>query len=552
MSNILVMPLGGLEQVGANCTLIGYQDKWIMIDLGIAFNDNKLGIDIITPDVSFPISLKDKLKAIFITHAHEDHIGGLCYFWSKFNCPIYLTDFSASVLKMKLSDRKLDKDSTRVVQVPTRSPILIDDFKVEFVQLAHSVLGACGIYIQTPGGNVFHTGDWKIDNTPLLGDQVDKERLQQIGKDGIDCLLCDSTNVLVKDEVGSEQDVKITLDQLISKYKNKRIIITCFASNIARIAAILELAKKYNRKVVIIGRSIFKMLNAVSSTAYYSKELKINIENIIDESCAAGFQPEQVLMLCTGSQGEKRSAIFRLARGENKQLKLGSNDVILFSSKVIPGNELCIRNMQNLLAQRGVEVVTSESEKLIHVSGHPNKNALLQMYQWLSPKSLIPIHGDPVMLYAHKQFADDCQISNSMVLTSGDVVSVQKNTGKLRKLHHTEVVYNTIDGKYIIPIYSNCIRERATLSTEGHVSVGFIIQKGNKLGKTINLAMHGIYITENIFNKIKSNIANILASVLMKSTDEREIKNEAKANIKSLIYQMCLKKPIIDVLIQKL
>lgn len=237
--HVLVMPLGGLEQIGANCTLIGYKDSWIMVDLGIAFHD-KLGIEVITPDISFPLNLKNKLKGIFITHAHEDHIGAVHYFWSRFNCPVYLTEFSAEVLKQKLKSRKFDPETSRIVSVFPRSPILVDEFKIEFISVSHSIIGACGLYIQTPGGTLFHTGDWKIDDTPLLGDKIDSERLTEIGRDGIDCLLCDSTNVLVQDDVGSEANVKKTLAELIPQYKNKRITITCFASNVARIEAICE------------------------------------------------------------------------------------------------------------------------------------------------------------------------------------------------------------------------------------------------------------------------------------------------------------------------
>lgn len=545
---LLVMPLGGLEQIGANCTLIGYKDNWITVDLGISFCD-KLGVEVITPDISFAINLKNRLKGIFITHAHEDHIGAIHYFWSKIKCPIYLNEFSREVLKQKLKSRRLQLNNNKIISVLKNNKINVEPFTVEFISLSHSIIGSCGLYIKTNGGSIFHTGDWKIDETPLLGDKVDSERLKKIGKEGIDCLLCDSTNVLVQNDIGSENDVKNTLDKLIGKYKDKRITITCFASNIARIDAIFDLANKHNRKVLIIGKSIINMLNAVSETSYLTKSLKANIASIINDEQASSMPPEKVLMICTGSQGENRSALFKLAKGENRVIKLSKDDVVLFSSKVIPGNELCIRNMQNLLAQKGVEVVTSETEYNIHVSGHPNKKALKKMYEWLNPKSLIPLHGDPVMLHAHKKFAEECGIKNTIVITSGDLVSVDKDTGQLKKLHHNNVVYNAVDGRYIIPINHSCLRERFVLSQNGFIGVNFAINKKiNKLvNNSFNINIHGIYVSQINLNKIKENILRVISGLLIKIKDDNKIKEECRREVTQIINQYCEKKPIVNI-----
>ncbi len=549
--HILVMPLGGLEQIGANCTLIGYKDSWIMVDLGIAFHD-KLGIEVITPDISFPLNLKNKLKGIFITHAHEDHIGAVHYFWSRFNCPVYLTEFSAEVLKQKLKSRKFDPETSRIISVFPRSPILVDEFKVEFISVAHSIIGACGLYIQTPGGSLFHTGDWKIDETPLLGDKIDSERLTEIGNEGIDCLLCDSTNVLVREDVGSEADVKNTLERLIPQYKDKRITITCFASNVARIEAICELAQKNHRKVVIIGRSIYRMLEAVTETSYYTKEFRRYIDNIVPDEQVASMPPEQVLMICTGSQGEAKSAMYRLARGENRFIKLGKQDVVFFSSKVIPGNEICIREMQNSLIQLGVDLVTAETEPEIHVSGHPNQKALRQIYKWLKPKALLPLHGDPIMLYAHKAFAEECGIKNSIIAVSGDTISIHKGDGVLKKTAHRNVVYNVLDGKYVIPINSNCLTERTFMSTQGHIGVSFVVDKYNKLLGNIDILVRGIFLTPNLLSTIRRSIASIIANQLAKSDHKSSVvdgslRKGIQDDIKLLITKLCDKKPIISI-----
>ncbi len=550
--HISVMPLGGLEQIGANCTLIGYKDSWIMVDLGIAFHD-KLGIDVITPDISFPLSLKNKLKGIFITHAHEDHIGAVHYFWSRFNCPVYLTEFSAEVLKQKLKSRTFDPETSRIISVFPRSPILVDEFKVEFISVAHSILGACGLYIQTLGGSLFHTGDWKVDDNPLLGDKTDFERLSEIGNNGgVDCLLCDSTNVLVLEDAGSESDVKNSLDKLITKYKNKRITITCFASNVARIEAICELAQKHNRKVVIIGRSIYRMIDAVTETNYYTKNFKRYIDNIVPDEQGASMSPEQVLMICTGSQGEAKSAMYRLARGENRFIKLGKQDVVLFSSKVIPGNELSIREMQNSLIQMGVNFVTSDFEPDIHVSGHPNKNALRKMYDSLKPKALIPLHGDPVMLHAHKDFAEECGIKNTVFAVSGDIITVHKGDGVLKKLHHRNVVYNALDGKYIIPINSNCLMERTFMSTQGHISISFVIDQYNKLISNTDILIRGVFLTPNLLSTVRKNILSIITNQLAKaemgeSVINGNLRRDLQNDVKQLFSKLCDKKPVINI-----
>ena len=465
---------------------------------------------------------------------------------------LYKVQFSAEVLKQKLKSRKFDPETSRIISVFPRSPILVDEFKVEFISVAHSIIGACGLYIQTPGGSLFHTGDWKIDDTPLLGDKIDSERLIEIGNEGIDCLLCDSTNVLVREEVGSESSVKNTLGKLISQYKHKRITVTCFASNIARIEAICELAQKNHRKVVIIGRSIYRMLEAVTETSYYTKDFKRYIDNIVSDEKAASMPPEQVLMICTGSQGEAKSAMYRLARGENRFIKLGTQDAVFFSSKVIPGNELGIREMQNALIQLGVELVTAETEHEIHVSGHPDRNALQQMYNWLKPNALIPLHGDPIMLHAHKAFAEECGIKNSIIVASGDIISIHKGDGTLKKVSHRNIVYNVLDGKYIIPINSTCLTERTFMSTQGHVGVSFAVDKNNKLLGNIDILIRGIFLTPNLLSTIRRNVATIVNNQLAKVNGNKTVvdgslRKSIQDDLKLLIAKLCEKKPIISI-----
>lgn len=546
-NDLLILPLGGLEQIGSNCTMIGNNKEWIMVDLGIAFYD-KLGIEILTPDITFPESVKDNIKGLFITHAHEDHIGAIQYLWPSLRCPIYLTEFPAAILKQKLKEYSWQNE-VKINVVKPKQVIKAGSFEVEFVSLAHSILGACGVYVKTQAGNVFHTGDWKIDDNPLLGDPIDEQRLQEIGQEGVDCLLCDSTNILTENQIGSESDVKNALLRIIPQYKNKRVTVTCFSSNVARLETIFSVAKKLGRKVAIIGRSMHKMLDAVSETSYFSKQFKNNVNAILTDDEAASMPPEKVLIICTGSQGESRSGLFRLARGENKVLKLGAKDVVIFSSKVIPGNELGIRDMQNLLIRKGVQIVTTDTEDDIHVSGHPNKESIAKMYSLLKPRSFIPVHGDARMLFAHQDFAKECGISETLVAESGDVINFKG--GRLQKVNHYDIVFNALDGDTLIPINSKILSDRTTMMYGGHVSVSFIISSNNTLLYNPEVTIEGIYMDNNMKEKINSTIYQIASSELAKTSDIEKLRSSCEKSFKRLISRHFDKTPLVAVHIQK-
>jgi ribonuclease J len=524
--------------------MIGNGNEWIIIDLGIAFYD-KLGIEILTPDISFPVSMKDRIKGMFITHAHEDHIGAVQYLWPQLKCPIYLTEFSAAVLKQKLKEYQWH-DEVDIHIAQSRNSIKIGSFDIEFVVLAHSVIGSCGIRIKTKAGTIFHTGDWKIDAAPLLGDKVDEERLKEMGQEGIDCLLCDSTNILVEEETGSETDVREALARVVSKYKRKRITVTCFASNIARMETVFHVAKQEGRRVAIIGRSMHRMMDAVADTSYFSSEFKNSIGSILTDEEAADMPSEKVLLMCTGSQGEARSALHRLARGENRVIKLGKRDVVLFSSKVIPGNELDIREMQNLLIRKEVEVVTTDTEDDIHVSGHPNKESIAKMYVWLRPRSFIPIHGDARMLYAHKKFAEESGISETIIAESGDVIECCD--GRLEKIDHKNFTFNAIDGGSIIPIDSVAIRERTLMSYNGCVSVSFVLSGDGKIIGAPSIAINGIYVDRESYRKLEKQIRQVLSTEVSKRQKKLEFVNkDCESSIKRLMAKNFDKRPIVTV-----
>ena len=541
-NTLQIIPIGGLEQIGANCTMIGSNGEWIVVDLGVSFYD-KLGVEVLTPDITYLNDYKKDIKGIFITHAHEDHIGAIGYLWQLLKCPVYLTEFPAAVLKQKISGYQWSED-VPINIVNKRQRINVGNFEIEFVGLSHSVLGACGLYIKTPHGNVFHTGDWKIDEKPLLGDLVDTERLIEIGKEGVDCLLCDSTNMLTESLIGSESTVRDALERVIAKYDNKRVTVTCFSSNVARIETIFYVARKLKRRVAIIGRSMYKMLDAVAETSYYTPKFRENVNSILSDEEAMSLPPEKVLLICTGSQGEARSALYKLAKGENKIVKLGGDDVVIFSSKVIPGNEIGIRDLQNMLLRQNVEIVTTDMEADIHVSGHPNKAAVAQMYSWIKPKTLMPVHGDARMLYAQQAFAKHCGISEVLVAESGDVISY--SDGKLEKVSHRDMVFNAVDGNDVIPLNSIPLRDRNVMTYNGHVSVSFVLSNDEIVDEPM-VTVQGINTNKKIEARIKSAILQITRNEVAKGRDVDILKREITYAAKKYMVKNFNKKPLIAV-----
>ena len=548
-NELLVLPIGGLEQVGANSTMIGYNDEWALIDLGISFHD-KFGIEILMPDISFPIQVKDKLLALFVTHAHEDHIGAIPYLWQQLRCPIYLTEFPAAVLKQKFSMYEW-KDEVELNVVKPNETFKVGGFDITYVPLAHSIIGSCGMHIRTQGGNIFYTGDWKIDETPLIGDKIEEEEMKKVKELGVDCLLCDSTNVLSEDKIWSESDVYNALDGVFEKNKTKRITVTCFASNLVRMNTVFQLAKKYGRKVAVIGRSMHRMIEAICQTSYYTEEFKSGMTTIINEEEAQNLPHEEIILLCTGSQGEFKSALYRVARNENKYIKLGTNDLIVFSSKVIPGNELTIRELQNLLVHNGSEILTTDNNQAIHVSGHPNKDALRQMYKWTNPKSFIPIHGDLCMLHAHEQFARSCGVKETIIAQSGDIVGIKD--GKLRKVQHIDEWLNCIDGTSIIPFDSQVIRDRISMSCNGVMSISFTIDQELHLVGNPDVVVSGIYINKESWKKLQRSVLNTINNELKLNTKNLiKVKEGIKSNLKRIMIKHQSKKPNIIVHIHTL
>jgi ribonuclease J len=456
---LVFIPLGGAGEIGMNLNLYGYNDQWIMIDLGVTFDD-KYGIQVIAPDPKFIQENKDNLHGLILTHAHEDHVGAVPYLWSRLRCPIYATPFTMEIVKNKLSEAGL-MGQVELHTIPLGGKIELGDFKVEYVHLTHSIPEPNGLLIETPLGRIFHTGDWKIDPYPVVGRQMDVPALKKLGDEGILAMVCDSTNVFEEGNAGSEQDVRNALIELVKKQKN-RVVITCFASNVARLDSCIAAAKESGRFVVFVGRSMETMIEAAKETKYL-----LDIPHRISIEKAADLPRDQVLYVCTGSQGEPRAALKRMARNSYPNIQLDKNDVVIFSSRRIPGNEDKIAEVKNDLVKNGIKIL-NHKESLVHVSGHPCRDDLRKMYEWVRPQISIPIHGEYQHLMEHGRFAkEECGVKKVIVPENGSFVVL--GPGEPQIVDRVHSGYLGYDGHDMIDMDGSIIRDRQKLSVSGIV-----------------------------------------------------------------------------------
>src|SRR5689334_19818641 len=391
---LLFLPLGGAGEIGMNLNLYGHAGKWLMVDLGIAFGDDTTpGVEVVMPDPAFIEERRQDLAGIVLTHAHEDHLGAVADLWPRPRAPVYATPFAASVLRRKLTEAGL-LDEVPVTEVALGGKFTVGPFELEMIVMTHSILEPNALAIRTKLGTVFHTGDWKIDPEPLLGEVTDEATLQQIGEQGALAMVCDSTNVFVDGEAGSEATVRANLEKLV-KTRRGRIAATCFASNLARVESIAKAAVAAGRHPVLAGRALQRMVDAAQECGYL-----LDFPACVEERQAGYLPRDKALFICTGSQGEPRAAMAKLANNDHRDLVLEEGDAAIFSSRVIPGNERSVGRLQNALMARGVEVIT-DREADIHVSGHPARDELVRVYQWVRPKIALPVHGEVRHMVEH-------------------------------------------------------------------------------------------------------------------------------------------------------
>lgn len=484
---LVFLPLGGTGEIGMNFNLYGYgpakDRKWLAIDLGITFPDaTEPGIDVIMPDPMFIEGERHNLLGLVLTHAHEDHIGAVPHLWERLRCPLYATPFTAAMLRAKLAEHGLLND-VPLHEIPLGGHLTLGPFEMQFVTLTHSIPEPNAIAIRTPLGNVMHTGDWKIDDNPLIGDTTDIATLKAFGDEGVRAIVCDSTNVLSPGRSGSEADVRRNLTALIGTLTG-RVAVTTFASNLARLATIMEAAAANDRSTVLVGRSMHKITAAARETGYLK-----GIPLPVAEDDAGYLPPDNVLYLCTGSQGEARAALSRIADDSHRHISLSAGDTVIFSSKIIPGNELPIFELHNRLSERGIDVLT-EKDHDVHVSGHPCRDELAMMYQWIRPELSIPVHGEPRHLLAHAELAKELQVPEQLVLRNGLMARIAP--GPAEVIDDVPAGRLHLDGRILVRAGEAPLRERRQMSFAGNVVVSLVVDDDGQLLADADVAATGI------------------------------------------------------------
>jgi ribonuclease J len=481
-------PLGGSGEIGMNMNLFAYGDsgkkKWLMVDIGVTFADDTIpGIDLIYPDPGFIVDKKDDLVGIVLTHAHEDHIGAIVHVWPKLLCNIYATPFTSVLIKEKFKEKKIDI-SKKLKTIELNGSVNLGPFKIEFITLTHSILEPNGLSIETPSGTILHTGDWKIDSNPLIGDQIDEKKLKDIGKKGILAMICDSTNVFNPGRAGSESDVRKSLLKIMEN-KNKRIVVTSFASNVARMESVFYCAKKTGRQISLVGRSMLRIYKAARQCGYLN-----GLIEPLETKDAKKISREKIVYLCTGSQGEPNGAMMRIANYAHRELMMESGDTVIFSSKIIPGNEKKLYKLHNQLVKNGIEVV-SEDNEFVHVSGHPNREDLKDMYKWVMPKSVIPVHGEHRHMIEHINFAKEMQVPYPVQVENGDIVQLYPGD-KPEVIDKAPVGRMYVDGNISIGEESQPLKDRKNISFNGFVEITIIINNSGSMVKSPIISFKGI------------------------------------------------------------
>lgn len=537
--------LGGAEQIGMNLYLYHFNGKWIVVDMGIGFADEFFpGVDIVVPDISFLLEVKKDIVGIVLTHAHEDHIGAIPYLWNELKAPIYATKFTSIIVKAKLAEVGVNDTSfIKVVQENTKFDIA--DFQLEFIGITHSIPEMQGLYIKTPMGNIFHTGDWKLDENPVVGNDYNVKRLKEIAKEGVLAMICDSTNIFQEGRSGSEGDLAKSLTQLISARKKGMIVVTTFASNIARVCSIAQAALKSGRKVALAGRSLWRMTDAARQCGYLD-----DIPEFIKPGEIKRYKRDELLVIATGCQGEVRAAASKLANNAHPDFSLSPEDMVIFSSKIIPGNEKNIFPLYNMFARNQVHVMT-ENDHFVHVSGHPCREEVAQMYKLVKPKIAIPVHGEVVHTFEHVDFAKQQGVKEAFRIDNGEIVEFDGNSARI--IEKVKSGENAIDGNFLLHRDSEILRMRRRMRDDGLVHATVIISSKGKLLKAPHFIAPGLLDSEedgDYFDMMVEQVTNYVEDHGKKPLGELE--GKVKGIIKRIVKDEINKYPKIVVDIHKL
>ncbi len=544
-NELIFLPLGGSGEIGMNVNLYGCNGKWVMVDLGMTFADPSYpGVDLVLPDLSFIEDRAKDLLGIVLTHGHEDHIGAIPYLAQDLGVPLYATPFTAGLIAKKLEEEGIAKEVELNI-IPMDGSLTLGDFRFRYVALAHSIPEGNALIIDTPYGRVFHTGDWKLDDGPLLGTPASAAQLTAIGDSGVLAMVGDSTNVFNNEASGSETDVREGLLKVVKSRKNGRVLVTTFASNAARLATLGWVARETGRHLVLAGRSMERITQVAKATGYLK-----DMPPTLSWEAASSMDPAKLLILCTGAQGEPLAALSRIADNSHPVLKLEKGDLVIYSSKQIPGNELAIGRVQNALATRGIEVIT-EKQAHVHVSGHPGRPELEAMYEWIRPEIAIPVHGERRHMEAHAALALAAGVPRAMVPINGSAIRLAPDGPKL--LSHEKAGRLVLDGDIILPANGATIVERRRLMLNGHMGVTIVLGKDGRVAATPAISAQGVPVEEDKADFLGQ--CADAASAAAQKGDSRQSDKYAEAiriAVRRVAREWTGKKPVTDVQVVRL
>lgn len=539
--------LGGAGEIGMNLNLFGYgkpgEYKWIIVDIGVTFSDDNIpGIEVILPNPEFIADQKENLLGIVLTHAHEDHVGAIAHLWPMLECPIYATPFTAAIVREKFKELKINIGSHLKI-VKLGGNVKLGAFDIDYVTLTHSILEPNGLAITTPEGVVLHTADWKIDDDPLIGEKTDIKKLSEIGKKGVLAMVCDSTNIFNLGSSGSESLVRTGLFTVLEKMKN-RIVITSFASNVARMETVFKVAEKIGRQVCLVGRSMNRIYQ-LARQCNYLQDIKVPI----DVRDSKKIPKNKIVFLCTGSQGEQRAALARIANGTHPDLQLEKDDNVIFSSRIIPGNEKRLFKIFNDFSKNDINVL-SEENSMIHVSGHPAREDLKKMYNLIKPKILIPVHGEQRHMAEHINFAKEMGVKFPIKVSNGEIIRLSPGEPKVVDKVTWGRVY--LDGKVLIDNDSPVLKERRNMAANGYMEITVLISKNGQIKNNPVITIKGVPLIDEDASEIEYDLEDIVMDTcktfnLNNSKQEKNLIDTLKGNCRKLINDKSGKKPLVNI-----
>ncbi len=541
-NQVVFVSLGGAGEIGMNMYLYGYNGKWLLVDCGITFGDGSIpSVDVILPDPTFVSEYSKSLMGLVITHGHEDHLGAVGWLWPRLRCPVYATPFAAALLKRKLTDVGLDYD-VPVYPMALGGQLTLGPFSIEFVTLTHSIPEPVALAIRTSAGTILHSGDWKLDPEPLVGREVDREALTRLGTEGVMAMIGDSTNVFTIGNSGSEAEVRTSLTRLFASVEGK-IAVTCFASNVARLESIIAAATANDRHVALLGRSLWRIVEVAQRLDYLSTICFHTVQDV------AGLPQSRVLYVCTGSQGEPSAALARVAALNHPYVRLGHGDMVVFSSRIIPGNERAIHHLHNQFVRLGTRVVT-ERDHFVHVSGHPGRTEMAEMYELVRPRFLVPIHGEMRHLVAHADLVRSFGIA-SMVVENGQMITLGPDQPSF--LGTVPVGRMIVDGCRIIPSDSHMLRSRERLMFNGLVVLTLVVDEDGHLVHDPQLTSSSTLDSDMECHEYEENpvIAAVRTALSRLSVDERYdddlIRATARLAVRRSFKENLGKRPLTEV-----